>query len=425
MVSNKQRAIVLSSFVIHPRMASEPGIGWQFLIATAKVARSHHAIVIAVTNPRSVEAVSEELEILGLADVVRLVGVSLPWEPSFFRWHDPRFTRLEHVLWSIAARRTMRELADANEVVYAHHVTFATELLPTPITAFGKDVFRVWGPVGGGGVARVFRLRPRNRASFTQWVLQVSRDFVVSWPARLIARQVDLVLATTESLKSQLESRVECRLRVFPNTVVSSDLLTVKYDSADQELSLNMGPGGPQILAVGHLIPRKRFEIAVRALTHPTLRQARLHVVGAPINGRPNLLAAYAQREGVADRVVMHGNMERGRVLELMRRSDVLIHPSGREGGSGVVGEATAVGLPVVCYSGTGAASVLEQSGSSGVVLDPDPGRDGEDTLAEALIRAAKLPRIQCSLWTEERLVRLSEELFEMGARRSSVRKVT
>jgi glycosyltransferase involved in cell wall biosynthesis len=416
MMTNKQAAIVLSSFVLHPHMASEPGIGWQFLIATAKVAKARNAIVIAVTNPRSVEAVDGELEKLGLDDTIRLIGVSLPWQPSFFRWHNPKFTRLEHLLWSIAARPTMRQLAGANDIIYAHHVTFATELLPTPITALGNEVFRAWGPVGAGGVARVFRIPPRDRAANIQWGLQVSRDVVVRWPARMIASHVDLVLAQNHALESQLGPNLSSRLRVFPNVVVRADLLA-EHDAAPEEGGrMDMGQGRPQILAVGHLIPRKRFDIAVRALAHPKMREARLHVVGAPINGRPNPLLAYAQRLGVADRVVLHGTKDRTEVLELMRGADVLMHPSGREGASGVVGEATAVGLPVVCYSGTGAASVLVESGSSGIALEPNP-RNDENALAEALITAAALPRIQCTLWTEERLVALAEELFEKGCK--------
>ena len=259
---------------------------------------------------------------------------------------------------------------------------------------------------------------PRGFAEQKLWFLQLVRDRVVRVPARLIARRVDLILAQNDSLILHLGTAGNKKLRVFPNVVVPSDLLQNSSCEIDDRLCVGMEEGAPQILAVGHFIPLKRFAVAIRALTHPSLRNARLHLVGSAINGRPNYLKTYAESMGVADRVTFHGTMKRTDVLRLMGSANVLFHPSGREGASGVVGEATSVGLPVVCFAGTGAASVLQESGSSGVVVNAaNCDKDG-DTIAAALLDAAALPHVRCALWSEERLSRLSEELFALGLKR-------
>lgn len=70
----RPRAIVLSSFTVHPDMPSEPGIGWQFLIATLEHARTVDATVVLVTMRRSAQAcagrVPAELEHDGIEILV-------------------------------------------------------------------------------------------------------------------------------------------------------------------------------------------------------------------------------------------------------------------------------------------------------------------------------------------------------------------
>ena len=53
-----------------------------------------------------------------------------------------------------------------------------------------------------------------------------------------------------------------------------------------------------------------------------------------------------------------------------------------------MIGEATAIGLPVV-FTGTGAASVLIESSASGVTVDPAKVRSGSD-LATSVAEAAR-----------------------------------
>jgi glycosyltransferase involved in cell wall biosynthesis len=172
-----------------------------------------------------------------------------------------------------------------------------------------------------------------------------------------------------------------------------------------------------RILQIGHFIPRKRIDLGVHSLLEPDLKNAELNLVGEPIGGGPNDILELANSLGIGDRVVFHGKLRRNDVIALMTRMDVLLHTSGREGASGVVGEATTVGLPVVCFKGTGSASVLSQSGASGIVLDPKDGV-GTTEIAKAVREAASLPRVQAKIWTVGRVERLVASLYEQARAR-------
>ncbi|MGW5267710.1 glycosyltransferase [Rhodococcus sp. NPDC003994] len=408
--------ILLSAFVVHPDMPSEPGVGWQFLLAAAQHASTVGARVRVVTNRRSEIACRGRIP-APLDEVVTVDAVDIPGAPPFFRWHYPRFTRVEHELWVRLAARHIRRVVPAAQVVYAHHVTFASEILGAPITSL--DTYRVWGPVGAGGVADVFALAPTSAAARRQRRLQRARDASARYPAMRVARRCDLVLTQNEAVE-ELLGTVGTPTRRFPNVVV---------EASD-------GPGGPPpraadaprrstteapcLLTVGHLIPRKRQELVIDALTSPLLREARLDVVGFDDTAHARYLRSLADELGVSERVRFLGHRSRSDVRSAMLAADVLVHPSGREGASGVVGEAASCGLPVVAFAGTGAASVLQDSGTPGVVVQARD-RPGRDDLAAAVLRAAAMPRRSTAQWSTDRLVALSERLWADGlARRTA-----
>lgn len=402
------RAIVLSSFTVHPDMPSEPGIGWQFLIATLEHARTVDATVVLVTMRRSAQACAGRVP-AELEQHLEIVTVEIPLAPPFFRWHYPRFTRLEHELWVRLTVRHIREIERRYSVVYAHHVTFASEILSTPITRMSPNTYKVWGPVGAGGVAAVFAISPTSPASRRQRILQTVRDRVASIPATRIARQCDLVLAQNGAMEATV-GHIDTEFRRFPNVVV--DLPTARPSRADHD--------GIEILVVGHLITRKRQELAIEALASTMLQNAHLHIVGFDSTSHGAYLRRRVEILGVHDRVTFHGSLDRAAVLDMMVHSDVLMHPSGREGASGVVGEAAACGLPVVCFERTGASSVLEDSGTSGVVLAADP-TTTRDMLAAAIVRASTMPRISTTQWTKQRFVDLAAQLYAEGLAFSTV----
>ncbi|WP_414858633.1 glycosyltransferase [Nocardioides sp. Soil777] len=171
------------------------------------------------------------------------------------------------------------------------------------------------------------------------------------------------------------------------------------------------------ILCVGHIIPRKRVEVVLRALAEPVCSERVVHIVGEGISGSDERVKRLARKLGVDERVVWRGKLGRDEVLAAMRSAAVLAHPSGREGASGVVGEAAEVGLPIVCFEGTGAASVMSAGGSPGMAVKS--GRDAVRDFANALKEASGLPRGVAGAWTERRLEDLIDDIWVRASRGS------
>jgi glycosyltransferase involved in cell wall biosynthesis len=410
-----KKLIVIAAFACDPTIPSEPAIGWAYVRTWAALSQTIPGVeVIAVMNGRSKKATDAELSRLGLSasETPRTVGLDVP---GFLRFLQNRhLTRFEYLVWNLQARRYFKKLPPDQEVVLARHVTFASELLPTPISVLRDRAFTVWGPVGSSGAADAFRIRPRRPLWRYHFAQQKLRDALSRIRSRSIGRGVDLVLATSGGLADGLESS-GVRAKAFPNTRVDPQFLALiderpKTDSPSRHATSGRGL---KLVCVGHLVYSKRFELAMATLTDPRLQDAKLLVIGKPPsgNGSGNYLMKVAAALNVQDRVEFAGHLPQKEVLKAMLEADVLIHPSSREGGSGVVGEATAVGVPVVCFKGTGSAAVLEYAGGHGVQVDASAGTSAAP-LAEAVIAASHLGFRPAGIWRTDRYAEVEAGLY-------------
>ncbi|MBN3452926.1 glycosyltransferase [Mycobacterium sp. DSM 3803] len=119
-------------------------------------------------------------------------------------------------------------------------------------------------------------------------------------------------------------------------------------------------PAGPalrrgakhRIVSVGRFVPRKGFDLAVRAL--PTLPDTELVIVGGPAKTQldrdpeANRLRELASELGVADRVRLCGSVARDKMPAVLRSADVVACTPWYEPFGIVPLEAMACGIPVV-----------------------------------------------------------------------------
>jgi glycosyltransferase involved in cell wall biosynthesis len=160
------------------------------------------------------------------------------------------------------------------------------------------------------------------------------------------------------------------------------------------------GTGNPlQLLAVGSVVPRKAFDVLVRALGPLQDRDWRLAIVG-PADRDGGALAALRSamtETGVADRVTMVGSVGTQELAGYYAAADVFVMPSLYEGYGMALAEALARGLPIVCTTGGAAAETVPDSAA--IKVAPGDERGLRKALAGILDNTAQRRRLADAAW--------------------------
>jgi glycosyltransferase involved in cell wall biosynthesis len=219
------------------------------------------------------------------------------------------------------------------------------------------------------------------------------------------------------------------RIAVVPNGVDASTFRAVPRDEARRRLGVGddfLPEGARLLVAVGHLCPRKGFELLVEAAARLVRegREVRVAIVGGPgLEGdsRPSIEAAIAAT-GMRGRVHMAGPADAPRVALWQAAADLAVLASDHEGCPNVVLEALACGAPVVATEVGNVRDILRE-GADGLIVTPRDVRALAAGLARALEtdwdRGAIAARAAARTWdrvAEEHLAALVATAVRRGA---------
>ena len=156
---------------------------------------------------------------------------------------------------------------------------------------------------------------------------------------------------------------------MFANTVdveeFAADTERLAPRRPDLRGALGAGLDDVVVLCVARLAPEKGIDVLVRAIAEAD--DSRLVLVVAGDGPERERLERLAADEGV--RLVLAGDVEWGRIVELYVAADVFALLSEREPWAVVVNEAAACGLPLVLSDRVGAAHDLLRDGENGALV--------------------------------------------------------
>jgi glycosyltransferase involved in cell wall biosynthesis len=185
---------------------------------------------------------------------------------------------------------------------------------------------------------------------------------------------------------------------------VPSERVAVAVPGTDAAQRATGGGGTPlALLAVGSLVPRKGYDVLVRALAADAATHGRdwtLSIVGALDRSPATVdeLRDQITQAGLADRIELAGPKSRKALDDLYQSADIFVLSSHYEGYGMVLAEALARGLPIVTTTG-GAAAETVPDGAALKVLPGDA-----EALSKALRRliddAALRKRLADAAWT-------------------------
>lgn len=201
--------------------------------------------------------------------------------------------------------------------------------------------------------------------------------------------RADRIVTVAEAVAAELREHVSLppgRLNVAHNPIDSEAIRR----AADEGPTV---PGlvDPIVVTVGRMVHLKGFDIVLDAVAriHPSARPNVLFVGDGP---EREALAAQADRLGLSSYVHMTGH--RSNPWSYVAQASALVVSSRTEAFPNVIGEALALGVPVVATNCAPGIGEYLQDGACGVLVPPDD----PESLASALMRVLGDPDLRSRL---------------------------
>lgn len=273
---------------------------------------------------------------------------------------------------------------------------------PDPSAADLDEAGRLLAPVAPGDVVVIDGLA---YGAMPAEVIERARAPIVALVHHPLCLESGLAKARQDALRSlekaalALARRVVVTSHVTARTLVAdfavpADKITVAEPGTDPApRAAGSAAGAPiQLLSVGAIVPRKAYDILVRALGTLKDQDWRLTIAG-PTDRSPEALAAVRAAiddAALADRIALVGPVNQERLADLYASADVFLLASLYEGYGMVLAEAMARGLPIVCTTGGAAAETVPDDAA----IKVPPGDEHAFTLAiQRVLQDADLRR--------------------------------
>ncbi len=380
-----RRRVAFSAYACDPTEGSEPGAGWEWLLAAATTCDLH-----VFTRENNIAQVEEALARRCVDAKVIGIEPDRRWR-LLKRW--PGGLYAYYIAWQWEVRSKIREQHAKQPFDVAHHVTFAMDWLPAGAVGI-PGLPSVWGPVGGA---------TRTPPNVLRWlgargaVAAVARNAVTSVGRRLVGLPLSRAASVTVVQNpdgAAAFARSARRLVERPNAVVHVHPENRRIDNR-------------RLVFAGRLVAWKGCAVAIRAIADLP-DEWTLDVCG----DGPDLarLRRLARRLGVAGRVQFRGRVDRGELLRNLSSAHALVFPSFHDSAPWVVAEAATLGCPVVCLD-LGGPPVL--AAEAGVVVAYD-GAGLPRRVADAVALVAGRPRT--TRWTRDEARRAVAAWYDAAA---------
>lgn len=222
---------------------------------------------------------------------------------------------------------------------------------------------------------KVLQSERKNEKDLKNFLKDLAIKFlrpIINQLSKLTLKRANAILVTDKDAKNYLIQRKieERKIFIIPHGKPRSEFTYIKSKSLKTEINL---------LVIGHLIPRKRVLLALKAFHYAQSRDSRLrlHIVGDGIERKS--LEFFISKNNLKNYVTLHGRIPYSQVKNLYNIGHILLHCAEEEMFAHVYLEAIASGIPIVGTPTIGSKNICNDDFS--VICEPE-----SKILAESII---------------------------------------
>ena len=344
--------ILINAYACSPNMGSEPGMGWNWVLAIAR-----HCEVYVITEgefQKQIEAALETSELKG----------------KFHFFYNPVTEKVRRMCWNQGDWRFywyywkwQRKTANiARDICRQHHIDIIHQLNmigfrePGCLFDVAKDfnIPIVWGPIGG---LKQFPLKYANNWKMKVFLYIKNKLNILQlkyYPRiRHALNNADVLISSIPDSYHAIKQYAGLDSVIIPET--GCNTYTYNPDRSFDERRLN-------IVWAGKFDYRKRIDIAIKAIAQSDNPQICLHIYGTGNEEQVKEVTSLIKSLHIDNQVTLHGNTSHDDVERAMLSAHLFFFTSVSEDTSTVVLEAISNGLPVLCFDTCGMSAVIDDT---------------------------------------------------------------
>lgn len=337
-------------FACTPSAGSEAGVGWQFANALTRYGSDRGVSVTLVTSSPHSRAVKVALQRAHLDNLQQVRIAAVPVPRFLLESRSGWIQRATYLVWQFVAvgwvaadQNRIRASSVRTQRHLVHHLTYATEAIPTFEGLIRSRSAWVFGPAGSAA-----RPSGKRRTDTAYKIRHLLRRMLMK--PNLKADVLVATNASTARLWARI-SRSPQKVFLEPNIMLDPLEMPAVVDWADRRYD---------VAIIGLLTPRKQVDTALRAASRAG-RNISVVVVGdGPEAARLKQLAL----ELTTVQVTFTGRLSREDTLIVLSNARVLAHASLQEGSPWVVGEAQTLEVTPVVFPLGGSDTVVSAGGT-------------------------------------------------------------
>lgn len=369
--------IFVSAYACEPGLGSEIGVGWHWVLEMSR--RFELWVLTRESNRHSIEPwIAAHPQYAN----IHFLYFDLPKWARFWK-KGLRGVRIYYNIWQRLTDKMVRETMKRNDIHIFHHLTYGNALWP--VSKSGANHTFIWGPIGG--LETIPEDFTRHYATKSRLIEKLRRVAVGrSAKSRALARRAgkaSLILCKTEDTMKLLPENARRNAVLF--TDVATDTNGITGDLSRENTDDRQPYPGLNCIVVGRLDAWRGFDLAILALNEARKQHKNitLTIVGEGAD-RPRLERMVADLH-LESCVTFSGKVSSERYRELMRRADIVVNPSLKEGAVTVSFDAMAMGKPLIAIDTGGYTRYFSPEYS---VIIPRLDRQATiGNLSEALLR--------------------------------------
>ena len=339
---DKLKSLLIVAYWLNRDLSSDAVAAWAFCMSASQTDVGFDKVIVLTDQNSGLKFQSELRQFEGLK-----IECVWPENSNYLSVASRGFlvSRFKYLLWFAKSKKMIRSIYEKNLVLIAHHVSPATEILPSPLVFLPSKVYRIYGPIGSKGTLNIWFQPPFHFGSVIEFFKQIFRNFLSSLASLALRFKSDLVLLNSKSNIAFFLRPFQ--YEYFPNCYVPR---------IDTSISCHER----YFVMVGNFSVAKRFDLAIRIFSEIRSSNDYLAHIGYLTKKQEILLRNVARKYNVEPFINFMGEMTRLNTIDKMINSVGLIHATAKEGASYVVAEAIKLGVPIICHTGTGAYDLAE-----------------------------------------------------------------